>query len=118
LHHSVDADVAPKVFESIPRQAGDFGVLWGKSIGLGCVGEMNAQILGDRPANSSDVVSTREGDIMKSPLQEYEHVTRQMMWISLALFVIGVIVYAMWFGAGALVALIGFSGLVWCFMRR
>lgn len=55
---------------------------------------------------------------MKSPLQEYEAATRQMMWISLTLFVIGVIVYVMWYGAGALVAVIGFAGLVWCFMRR
>jgi hypothetical protein len=55
---------------------------------------------------------------MKSPLQEYEAVTRQMMWISLALFVIGIVIYAMWFGAGALIAVIGFAGLVWCFMRR
>jgi hypothetical protein len=56
--------------------------------------------------------------IMKSPLQEYEAATRQMAWISLALFVFGVIVYVMWFGIGALIAVIGFAGLVWCFMRR
>ena len=55
---------------------------------------------------------------MKSPLQEYEGATRQMMWISLALLAIGIIVYAMWSGVGALIAVIGFAGLVWCFMRR
>jgi hypothetical protein len=55
---------------------------------------------------------------MKSPLQEYEYATRQMMWISLALFIMGLVIYVMWFGVGALIAIIGFGGLVWCFMRR
>ena len=55
---------------------------------------------------------------MKSPLQEYEAVTKQMMWISLGLFISGLVVYALWFGVGAFVALIGFGGMVWCFLRR
>jgi hypothetical protein len=55
---------------------------------------------------------------MKSPLQEYEAATRQMMWISLALFIMGIVIYVMWFGVGALIAVLGFAGMVWCFMRR
>jgi len=55
---------------------------------------------------------------MKSPLQEYETVTRQMFWISLVLFISGIIVYTLWYGAGAVVAVVGFGGFIWCFMRR
>lgn len=55
---------------------------------------------------------------MKSPLQEYEATTRHMLWISMALFVLGIVIYALWFSVGALIAMIGFGGCVWCFLRR
>ena len=55
---------------------------------------------------------------MKTALQEYEAVTRKMLWISAALLVLGILIYALWFGVGAVIAVIGFGGLVWCFLRR
>ncbi|HET6407669.1 MAG TPA: hypothetical protein VFG14_07295 [Chthoniobacteraceae bacterium] len=55
---------------------------------------------------------------MKSELQQYEGKTRQMVWISGALVALGVFIYAMWSGVGVVIALVGFAGLVWCFLRR
>jgi hypothetical protein len=55
---------------------------------------------------------------MKTALQEYEGFTRQMFRISLALFVIGIVIYVMWSGLGAVFTIVGFGGMVWCFLRR
>jgi hypothetical protein len=119
LRHRIKLDVAPETFPKHASTRGRFRSLVAQVHRARLRRRKErANIQGDRPANSSDLVSTRSGDIMKSPLQEYESVTRQMIWISLALFVIGIVIYAMWFGAGALIAIIGFAGLVWCFMRR
>jgi hypothetical protein len=75
-------------------------------------------MLGDAKLPFSGVLSTTLGDIMRTPLQEYEAVTRQLIWISTGLLVGGTTIYMLWFSMGAVIAILGFVGLVMCYMRR
>jgi len=55
---------------------------------------------------------------MKSFLQKYESITHYILAASIAFLGLGIYIYVNWTHAGALLAILGSVGFIWCFFRR
>lgn len=56
--------------------------------------------------------------MIKTHLQKYVSQTHRMLALSLLVTIVGVYLYFAWSSLGGILALIGFVGLVWSFLRR
>jgi FtsH-binding integral membrane protein len=55
---------------------------------------------------------------IKTHLQRYESQTHRLLAVSLLVTAVGIYLFFVWSPFGGVLALIGFAGMIWCFLRR